>query len=469
MPDNVEVLLISAVLRTGDHLSAAGRGITTKFFHTYPDEWKFIEAYISIHKRTPSKDAFKSKFSEFRIKASDDIEYFIEEVRKSHIQHELTNHIQDAIALMQNGETERAVKALHSGSLAIEAEMGGMSGDEDIFQNWQPIYDEAMLRNNRFLNQGQAGIPTGFPTLDERTGGPQPGQVWIVAARLGQGKTWSLVRMATAAAFSGYVVQYDALEQSRIEIGMRVHAFASSEYGKQVFKNLDLSQGKNFSPREYKEFLNDLKGQVSGKFHIADATGGTIGPAQIAAQIERNTPDAVFLDYITLVDTPSGTSDWQGIAGLSKTLKQIAGRYKVPIIAAAQLNRNAAGRKEIGGPEDLAESDALGRDADAVIQMRQLSKSVIMMKLTKFRHGADGFSWYTLFKPNTGHFEEVTRDEAFDKVAEDKAEDEEGDTYTFKPRSKGSFAKTQQDRKPADDEFEDVAPAPSRVVVRRSK
>lgn len=462
---NPEALLISSVLRTGDHVTAAGRGITKKFFHSYGDEWSFIERYIATHKRAPSKAAFTSKFPEFRVKAVDDIAFFCDEVRKSHLEHELSNTIADVIGRIEVGDIDSAIREMHTSALSIESQMTGMGGDADIFAHWEPIYDEALFRVGRNADTGQAGLPTGFPTLDERTGGPQPGQVWVVSARLGQGKTWSLVRMACAAAFSGFTIQYDALEQTRAEIAMRVHSFASSEYGKQVFRSIDLSQGRNFSPREYKEFLNELKDQMNGKFHVADTAGGSIGAHTIAAQIERNRPDGVFLDYITLMDTPSGESDWRGVAGLSKSMKQIAQRYQVPIIAAAQLNRNAANRKELSGPEDLAESDAIGRDADAVITMRQLSKRVIAMKLAKYRHGPDGYTFYTVFKPNTGHFEEVTKDEALDIQAEDRDEEEE-ETYTFKKREKGSFAKTSAARH---DDYEDMTEEPKKRVVRRRK
>jgi replicative DNA helicase len=261
-----------------------------------------------------------------------------------------------------------------------------------------------------------------------------------MAARLGQGKTWSLARMACAAAFSGYNIQYDALEGTRPEIAMRIHTFASSEYGKEVFKNLDLSMGKNFSPRAYKEFLQSLRNDVKGRMHIADTTKGPISPLSIAAQIERNRVDIVYLDYITLMDGSDGASegDWKSIGKLSKSLKQIAQMYQTPIVAAAQLNREAANMRDLAGPDKLAESDSIGRDADAVITARQMSKHVIAMKLAKYRHGRDGFVWYTKFLPNTGHFEEITFDEAQDAIAEDKDSEVEDD-YKFKPRQKGSF------------------------------
>lgn len=445
MATHPEVLLISAVIRNQDHLTPMANGITSSFFHAYEDEWLWIEDYTSRHRRAPSREAFLNKFPSFTLKKADDVAHFCDEVRTAHAQAEMSTLIQDALDSMKNGDVKAAIRAMHSRTVEIEARLDGMAHDADIIGNYGDVLREVERRSERATQYGMAGIPTGFPTLDDRTGGPGPGHVWVVAARLGQGKTWSLVRMAAAACFSGFTIQYDALEQSRSEIAMRVHTFMSSEFGQQVFKNLDLAQGRNFDMREYREFLAEMRTRVQGKFHVADTTRGRVSPMTIAAQIERNKPDAVFLDYLTLMDT-GNSEDWKGVAKLSASLKQVATQYGVPIIAAAQLNRSAAAGRDLAGPEALAESDAIGRDADAVITMRQISKRVIAMKLAKFRHGRDGFTWYTTFTPNTGHFEEVTLDAARDIEAEDKDMEEE-DNPTFKPRQRGSYEASAENRK----------------------
>lgn len=444
MATNPEVLLISSVIRQQDYLTPMANGITTAFFHAYEDEWQWIESYTSRHHRTPSREAFLNKFPNFTIKKADDVAHFCDEVRSAHASAEMSTMIQDALDIMKTGDIKHAIRLMHAKSIEIEARVDGMAHDADIIGNYGDVLREVERRAERAAQFGMAGIPTGFPTLDERTGGPGPGHVWVVAARLGQGKTWSLVRMAVAACFSGFTIQYDALEQSRAEIAMRVHTFMSSEFGKQVFKNLDLAQGRNFDMREYREFLSNMSNEIQGKFYVADTTRGRVSPTTIAAQIERNKPDAVFLDYLTLMES-GNSEDWRGVAKLSASLKQVATQYQVPIIAAAQLNRSAAGGREMAGPEALAESDAIGRDADAVITMRQISKRVIKMRLAKFRHGRDGFDWYTTFTPNTGHFEEVTLDQAKDIEAEDRDMEEE-DNPSFKPRQRGSYAASAQAR-----------------------
>lgn len=465
---NPEALLISAVLMQADHVTATARGVTAEMFHAYPDEWEWIEKYIQKHRRTPSKVTFTQNFPNFRIKKVDDVAHYAEEVRRQDAGAGLKNSIGDSIAFLKDGDVENALKVLHASTLVAENKFagGGSAFDGDIIRDYADVLREVERRADRVKNFGQAGIPTGFPTLDNRTGGPQPGQFWVIAARLGEGKTWSLVRMAVAAAFSGLTVQYDALEQSRQEIAMRVFTFASSEYGQAIFKNLDQSMGTMTSLREYRDFLTSMRNHINGKFHVADTSRGPISPMAIAAQIERNHPDAVFLDYLTLMDHGGGPDDnWRGVSKLSGSLKRTAQQYGVPIIAAAQLNRSAATGRDPAGPEALAESDAIGRDADAVITMKQQSKRVILMKLAKYRHGRDGFTWYTEFKPNTGSFEEITFDQAQDLQAEDK--DEENEEAAFAPRKKGSYTKADEQRAAAS-KASSQQPTAKRRVIRRA-
>lgn len=438
MATSPELLLISAVINEKDHITPAINGITADMFHQYPDEYEWIERYMTTHRRAPSRAAFMSKFPGSRIvKLAVDTAHFCQEVKESHAQAELLASIQEAIDYTDRGELRKAIKALSAASMQTEVQLEGVSTNDDIIEHWQADFDEASTRMQRAKDYGQAGIPTGFPTLDERTGGPQPGQFWVIAARLGEGKTWTLNRMATAALFGGFNVQYNALEMTRAEIAFRVHTFASSVYGKEVFKNMDLTQGRGFDIREYKEFLTGLKSSIKSSFRVADQTRGPITLSTMAAQCERHKPDIQFLDYITLVE--SDNADMRvGITKLSQGIKNTAQRYQVPFVVAAQLNREAAGRKDMAGPENLAESDSIGRDADVVITMRQLSKRVMALKLAKHRHGKSGITFYAKFLVNTGEFSEITFDQAQDMMADDRDNDEDNKPSSVPGQRKSS-------------------------------
>jgi replicative DNA helicase len=236
-----------------------------------------------------------------------------------------------------------------------------------------------------------------------------------------------MMRMATAALMTGSVVQYHALEQTRSEVAMRMHSFISGTIGKELYRNLDLGQGRNFDLKAYREFLKSMKSHINGAMHVADTSRGRVSPLTIAAGIEKNNPDIVFVDYLTLMEK-TGTGDWQSVAQLSGEMKTLAQHYGIPIIVASQLNRAAGlGKKdEPAGPEAISQSDAIGQDADAIVTMKQTSASVIRMMLAKYRHGSAGYRWWNEFRPGEGVFRECSYEKALAlKDTDDDLEDED--------------------------------------------
>ena len=419
MSSSTESMFISAILRQEDHQTPVLGGVKPHWFVTHRDEWEWIDRYINRHRKCPSKVLFKTKFSDFRMVQSDDVEYCLGELRDEYLRRSLVQVVNEAVDKIKNDDEVPDIMSLMQKSLlSLQADADGLANESDVVDDWEVAYDEVARRYERMAEKGIAGIPTGFSTLDLVTGGAQPGDYWIVAARLGQGKTWTLLRMAATAVYRGYTVQYDALEQSRAQIAMRAHSFLSSAHAQDSFKTQDLMAGRDFDLLAYKEFLKNLRDTLSGKFIVNDTSRGRVTPSSIAAQIERNKPDVVFIDYLTLMNGQQG--DWQAIASLSAELKGIAMRYQVPIIAAAQINRTAIG-EDLPGAEHLAGADAIGQDADAVITMKQISRHVVKMKLAKYRHGGDGQIWFNEFRPNSGRFVEIDGDTADEIIAEDKA------------------------------------------------
>lgn len=462
MSSPAEHLLISAILRTNGHTMAVSRGINKEMFYGYRDEFEWIDNYYSKFGKTPSLGAFRQVFDEFPVKKVDDIEMYIEEVRDSHAKQVVLKGLNEVTGAMKSGDIRRAIKHLSSVSLSSEAALLGHSTDGNIFEDYKDIEDEIFRRATKVKDTGFSGIPTGIPTLDELTGGIQPGWFVVFTARAGIGKTRTLIRTACAAAFSGYTVQYDALEQSRPEIAMQVHSFASSEFGNDVFKSLDLAQGK-VDAGKYKKFLQDTRGTVQGKMHVADSSRNNIGPSTIAAQIERNKADLVCLDHLTILE---GADDWQSAANLSTALARIAKRYRVPIVTAAQVNRSGASSRD-QGLEHIAATDRIGQDADLVINIQEFSKSVLSMTIVKFRHGPSGHRFYLKFDPNQGVMEEITYEQAVDqKDIDDDKKDTQKDKK-FVPRKKGSFHQAAIARKnqPTDKGYTDEESP--RVVQRR--
>jgi hypothetical protein len=205
---NAEKYLISSVLRNGDLATATKHGINASMFHSYGEEWAWVEQFMLKHKKSPGKTAFRTKFSEFPLRQIDDTGHWAEEVKRCHSRFLLLGSMEQVSNLIAEGQVDQAVSFAYTNIIQIAGAVG-VANDSDIFSDFEDILVDAKVRLKRVNQTGFSGIPTGFITLDERTGGPQPGDFWTVAARLGEGKSFTMQRMATTACMHSKVVQYD--------------------------------------------------------------------------------------------------------------------------------------------------------------------------------------------------------------------------------------------------------------------
>ena len=401
-----ESLLLSSVVQSGEHQQLAKHGITAQMFHVHQDEAAWMERYISKNGKAPSRQAIRQVFPDFVLYRVDDTSHWCEEVRREHRRASLVDLVNNALDLVDAQDEDSALAALETGLTSIRASSQGVRNDFDVFDDWEQVYDTVSARVDKVRTSGWAGIPSGFKTLDDITGGFQPGWFGVIAARLGEGKTWTGVRMGFHAAITGHRVSYFSLEQPKLQIAMRVHAFGSKVYSKEVFNPMSLNRGTGFDIQQYRRFLQDMqKKRGSGNFKINDTARGRVTPSTIAAVIELDQPNIVFIDYLTLLGTTS--DDWRGTAKLSADIQSLAQRYDIPIVALSQVNRLGIG-KEPPGAESLSQADAIGQDADLVMTQKQMSRHVMKHRLAKFRHGQGGDTWYSKFSPGTGEYEEFS-------------------------------------------------------------
>ena len=88
---------------------------------------------------------------------------------------------------MQDGRAgEDVVEDMLVGLTAITTTARTEKGVE-VISEWQETYDAVAEKVHRVKDKGQVGWSTGIDPLDKLTGGPQPGQLWLVGARLGHG------------------------------------------------------------------------------------------------------------------------------------------------------------------------------------------------------------------------------------------------------------------------------------------
>jgi replicative DNA helicase len=411
-----EILLISSVIANGDYQVAVAHNITPEMFHVCPDEWQFIEQYHGRYRKTPSTRAFSLKFPHFNIRRGlDDTGYQADQTRREHVIRYLDGHLNEVIDDLTAGDVETAVKKMSHVAVQAAAQTS-VHRDTNIFTDYADIKSEAQARMNRVAEFGMAGIPTGIGPLDDMTGGQQPGELNIHGARMNTGKSWIITAAAATAALNDFNVLIYSLEMPRALVAYRIHSYLHFKLRSSPLDAAALTQGRGYDPVQYGKFLDQISASVSGRIHVSDSQRGQIGPLEVAAGIERNQPDIVFIDHIGLM---RGGVEWQAIAERVAQLKQLGLSYRLPITCAAQLNRSR-GTGQNPDNDAFAGSDAIPQDADFACMWVERSTHVLQGSSSKHRNGRRGHRFYLHFDPANGVIEHVSGDRAEELISEDR-------------------------------------------------
>ena len=226
----------------------------------------------------------------------------------------------------------------------------------------QPTMDEmeAIARHDAI-----SGVPTGISKLDSMTNGLHPGQMVIVAARPGVGKSTLALDFCRAAALhADLCAAFFSLEMSQTEIVMKL---VSAEAGVSL-KNI---RSGSMNEMEWDRVSQEM-GRMSEKpLFIDDSPNLTMMEIRSKARRlkQRHDLKLVVIDYIQLMSSGKKVESRQlEVSEFSRQIKLLAKELDVPVVALSQLNRGPEQRKD-GVPQlsDLRESGSLEQDADIVI------------------------------------------------------------------------------------------------------
>lgn len=213
-----------------------------------------------------------------------------------------------------------------------------------------------------------AGIPSGFPDFDKMTNGFHGGQMIIIAARPGVGKSTLAVDFARSASFlAGKTVLFFSLEMSKEEMMQRIIA-AEARVELQKIRSGDLDE------REWMD-VRAAKSKISNGNFVIDATPRVnLSRIRSVSMRQMQRPeglDMIVIDYLGLMETSAlrkSDSRQNEISELSRGIKLMAKELNVPIITLSQLNRNSESRVDrVPQVSDLRESGSLEQDADMVL------------------------------------------------------------------------------------------------------
>ncbi len=258
------------------------------------------------------------------------------------------------------------------------------------------------------------GIRTGFYDLDKATAGLHGGELIILAARPGMGKTAFALNIATNAAFS--TEKAIAIFNLEMSAEMLVNRMIASVGGIDSYK---LSTGK-LEHNDWKRYNEAMSKLGSTNIFIEDNASITAPEIKSKCRKLASGPNGlglVVIDYLQLVTTGSNRIESRQVevSEISRSLKTMALELDVPVIALAQLSRSVD-KRENKEPAlvDLRESGSLEQDADLVLFLNrkdyyeaktEKKETVVPIDviIAKHRKGSTGL-YRLLFELNMSNF-----------------------------------------------------------------
>lgn len=258
------------------------------------------------------------------------------------------------------------------------SEMALSFAEKTIFDLSDTVENKDLVHVNETINSvmhkfeeilvnpdGAKGLLTHFKNLDNITFGYLPGQMIVLAARPGCGKTSFAMNIVSNIALHNpeKVIAVFNLEMSIDELTQRI-LLSTAHVSHNSVKN-----GAN--AEEFKKLWQAKKMLEEANIYIDDTTGTT--PEQIMSKCRRlkqlkKRLDFVVIDYLQLLKSHTPRSSiQQEVSEISRSIKIMAKELKVPVFILSQTSRDLEKRND-GEPKlsDLRDSGAIEQDADQV-------------------------------------------------------------------------------------------------------
>ncbi len=252
----------------------------------------------------------------------------------------------------------------------LEIRMG--DGGQD-FRAVGDVLHQELQRWDELAKRGESitGVPSGFADLDQITGGFQPGNLIIIAARPSMGKSALVTNIAENVALdkkNPRAVALFSLEMSEGELAQR---FIASQA---AIKGDDLRKGR-VRDEKWQRVLKVAGDYERSKLYVDDSSDiGLLDIRAKARRLHQSLHDEgglglIIIDYLQLMRADTRyDSRVQQVGEMSRGLKILARELKLPVIALSQLSRGVESRTDKRPMlSDLRESGQIEQDADLVM------------------------------------------------------------------------------------------------------
>jgi len=399
-----QVKVIAAMFTDRLFLQQIADIIQADYFESDANSWlmEVILDHFREYKTPPTKDVLKVKVTSiendvlktaileqlkevFRYMESDDLTFVKDEILKFCKNQEIKRAIMDSVGLLKMGNYDE-IKSKIDGAMKAGA-------DTDIGLEYK---DNVAVR---YEEAARATMTTGWDVIDDlMDGGLAPGELGVVMAPAGIGKSWLLINIGANAMKAGKTVVHYTLELNENYVGQRYDS---------VVTGINAQNLKNYQ-EDIQEKMDKLKGDLIIKYYPTKS----VGVMGIKAHIEKtimlgNTPDLIIVDYADLLKV-NQKDKHEALEELYEDLRGMAGEYNVPVWTATQANRSAL-------EEDVIEADKIASSYGKVMVsdfLMSLSRKVEDKMsgtgrghVIKNRFGPDGVTLPCKINTNNGQFQ----------------------------------------------------------------
>ena len=297
----------------------------------------------------------------------------------------MKNAIMDSVDLIEVGQYDQIKK------IVDEAMKAG--SDRDLGHEYIEGIEERLTKSARDT------IRTGWDPVDEvMDGGLGKGELGIVVAPAGIGKTWCLQNIGASAVKDGLNVVHYTLELNQNYVGLRYDT---------VFSGITTASIKYYQD-EIKKKIEQLKGTLLIKyFPTKSATVQTLSSHLKQIELSGLDIDLVIVDYADIL-RGIGTEKRHVLENIYEDLRGLAGEVEVPIWTASQANRSSL-EEEIIDATKVAEAYSKVMIADFVISISRKVEDKIAntgrFHVIKNRFGIDGITFPTSMNTSTGNIQ----------------------------------------------------------------
>jgi len=400
---NFQIKVITALLTDKTFLQQISDILSPSYFESEANNWLIdqILQYNEEYKGSPTLEVLKVKLDDvdhdvlktqivqhlkdaWKYTESTDLEFIKQQALDFCKNQEIKKAILSSVELLKSGKYEE-IKARVDDALKAGA-------DKDIGHEYMTNIEERYSDAVRFVQE------TPWEVINELTdGGLGKGELGVMVAPAGIGKSWALMNIGAHAIKTGKTVLHYTLELNQAYVGLRYDS---------VITGIANQNLKHYQ-EEVKEQLSKIEGDLIIK-HFPTKTVSVMG---LRAHIEKcimqgKKPDVIIVDYADLL-RGHGQEKRHELEGIYEDLRGLAGDYEIPVWTASQANRSAL-EEDVIDASKVAESYGKVMVADFIISLSRKVQDKLAgtgrWHIIKNRFGPDGITLPSKMNTSNGQF-----------------------------------------------------------------